>query len=420
MLLELFPTAHQQFASLPILGPVLEGYGTWLLGQGYSAECVRAHCRTARRLAQMLVQRGIANLSELTPFQLRGFAPPRAREDSSLAALLHGLERYFESELSLYPPRPLGPLEQCMESYSAYLEQVRGLAPATITDHRHAAAAFLGHLGYGTSPERAATLKSMDIEDFVRLASQRLGRASLQNLIGKVRAFLRFLASAGKVPTGLDERIDTPRIYRYERLPRALPWEMVEAFLRAIDRASLTGLRDYAMFLLIATYGLRVSEVVGLTLDDLEWRARRFRIRQTKTGRILWLPLTDDAGTAVLEYLQRGRPTPTNPYRQVFLRCRKPIRPLGRTTLNHAVCVWAQRSHLPRFHGVHCLRHSYAVHLLRRGIPLKTIGDLLGHVTTESTWGYLRLAIEDLREVALDLPATMTKNLAQEVAYERT
>jgi integrase len=183
-----------------------------------------------------------------------------------------------------------------------------------------------------------------------------------------------------------------------------------------IDRTSLVGVRDYAIFLLIATYGLRASEVVGLTLEDLEWRARRFRVRQRKTGGVLWLPLTDEAGTAVLAYLQRGRLTPTKPFRQVFLRCRKPVRPLTRTTLNQAASAWAKRGGLPMpVHGVHCLRHSYAVHLLRLGTPLKTIGDLLGHRTMESTWGYLRLAIEDLREVALDLPAGAAHDTGREV-----
>jgi integrase/recombinase XerD len=417
MLLDLFPTTHLQYTSLPIVGPVLEGYGTWLLTEGHSRACVRAHCQTARRLARVLPQRGVGNLSDLTRLQLRDCAPPRAREDSRLAALVHGLERYFESQLSLYHPAPLSPVEQRIEVYATYLKQVRGLALATVTGHRSTAAAFLAHAGYDTSPQRVATLTAQDVEAFVRLAGQRLGRASLQNLVAEVRTFLRFLASAGEAPVGLDERIDTPRVYRHERLPRAWSWDTVQAFLRAIDRTSRSGLRDYPIFLLIATYGLRVSEVVGLTLDDIEWRARRFRVRQRKTGGILWLPLTDEVGTAVLEYLQRGRPTPTKPYRQVFLRCRTPVRPLTRTVLNAALAVWATRGGLSRpFHGVHGLRHAYAVHLLRLGTPIKTIGDVLGHRTIESTYVYLRLAIEDLREVALDLPAGVTDHAAAEVA----
>ena len=93
-------------------------------------------------------------------------------------------------------------------------------------------------------------------------------------------------------PTGLDKQIDTPRVYREEKLPKSLPWATVQAFLRGIDRTTPSGIRDYAIFLLIATYGLRGCDIVTLTLDDVAWRALRLRIQQPKTGRLLWLPLT--------------------------------------------------------------------------------------------------------------------------------
>lgn len=414
MLLRLFPTTYQRYISLPVLGQVLEGYSSWLLRQGYSVECARLHCQTGTRLARMLTQRGIATLSELTRFQLRDCAPPRARQDCPLAALIHTLERYFVSELSLYQAGPLSPLEKRIETYETYLKKVRDLVPATIKDHLRVAAAFLKHIGYGMNSKGIARLDPQEVESFVHLAGQRLGRAALKNVVWKIRAFLRFLTTVGEAPTGLHERIDTPRLYRFERIPRALPWNTVQDFLSAIDRTSPIGLRDYAMFLLIATYGLRASEVVGLTLDDIEWRARRIRVRQSKTGGILWLPLTDIVGTAILEYLQCGRSVPTMPYRQIFLRSRTPFRPISRTVLNQAVLVWSKRMRLPtQIHGVHCFRHSHAVHLLRLGIPFKIISDLLGHRTLESTWGYLRLAVEDLRDVALNLPPGIT---VQEVA----
>ena len=89
--------------------------------------------------------------------------------------------------------------------------------------------------------------------------------------VNRLRGFLRFLAMDGRVADGLASQIDTPRLYRLEKLPCSLPWEIVRALLRSSDRTSAKGLRDYAMFLLIATYGLRSSEVVGITLDDLRW-----------------------------------------------------------------------------------------------------------------------------------------------------
>jgi integrase/recombinase XerD len=157
------------------------------------------------------------------------------------------------------------------------------------------------------------------------------------------------------------------------------------------------------MLLLIATYGLRCCEIAGLTLNDLGWRERQIRVPQRKTGSVLYLPLTDEAGVVLERYLRQARPASQR--REVFLRMRAPAGPLQSTAISDAFDRWAKRSGLAiPYEGAHCLRHSYAVNLLRRGTPLKTIGDILGHRLAESTCMYLGLAIEDLREVALPVP----------------
>jgi integrase len=188
-------------------------------------------------------------------------------------------------------------------------------------------------------------------------------------------------------------------------LPRSVPWETVQKFMSAIDRNSHKGSRDYAMFLLITTYGLRASEVVALRLDDIQWRVGRIRIPLRKTGSELVLPLTDSVGDSLVAYLRSARPDLS--CREVFLRCRAPAGPLKPTAVTNAFQLWTRRSGLNMpVRGPHCLRHSYALNLLRKGVPLKVLGDLLGHKNAESTSVYLRLSIDDLRDVALDLPDT--------------
>ena len=331
------------------------------------------------------------------------------------------LDRYCESELVLYPAPALTRIEQRVAAYRTYLQQVRGFAPSTLTHHGRTTSEFLAHIGYETHPTRLATLERQDLDAFVRAVGPRQSRASLQHVVAHLRAFLRFLASAGEIPPGLDTQIDTPRVYRGEKLPRALPWNTVRALLETIDRTSSLGRRDYAIFLLMATYGLRACEVVTLTIDDVEWRAERLRIAQRKTRGSLWLPLTDEVGTALLDYLRHGRPAlnvrrqrvpfqaaPPRSYRELFLRGRTPTGVLKPTAVTEAFQAWSKRSGLAiPFQGPHCVRHSYAVHLLRSGLSLKTIGDILGHRTLESTCVYLRLAVDDLRDVALSLPVVV-------------
>src|SRR6266550_3358716 len=163
-----------------------------------------------------------------------------------------------------------------------------------------------------------------------------------------------------------------------EQLPRALPWETVRTLLRSIDKTSAKGLRDYAMFLLIATYGLRTSEVVAITLDDIRWRQDSLRIHQPKTSSLLELPLINEVSSAIVKHLKRTPPPPR--YRRIFLRMRAPIGVLKRTAVGEAFQSLVRKSGLRiPFQGPHCMRHSLAVHLLKSGTPLKTIGDILGH-----------------------------------------
>ena len=425
MLIELFPRVHRRYTSLAIIGPILDGYGTWLFKQGYSAERAREHFRAAPRLVQRLQQRGVRALTSLTRARLRACAPTDSQEEPKLAVLVRQMTRYCESELALYPPRALTRVEQRVAAYRTHLQHVRGFAPSTLARHDRTASEFLAHIGYEKQPTRLATLDRQDLDTFLCAVGPRQSRASLQHVVANLRAFLRFLASAGETPTGLDAQIDTPRVYRGEKLPRALPWDTVRALLETIDRTSPLGRRDYAIFLLMATYGLRACEIVTLTIDDVEWRAERLRVPQRKTRGSLWLPLTDEVGTALLDYLRHGRSAlnvrrqrvpyrgaPPRTFRELFLRCRTPTGVLKRTAVTKAFQAWSKRSGLAiPFQGPHCVRHSYAVHLLRSGLSVKTIGDLLGHRTLESTCVYLRLAVDDLRDVALPLPATVDRGV---------
>jgi integrase len=161
-------------------------------------------------------------------------------------------------------------------------------------------------------------------------------------------------------------------------------------------------LRDHAILQLLATYGLRSSEVRNLRIEDIDWRAEAIRIRHTKTRACSFLPLMVPVGEALLAYLRSGRPE--TDAREVFVRTRAPYRKLG--MLASAV---RRRLHdagvePPGKSGPHIFRHARAVEMLRSAVPQKIIGDMLGHRSAESTAPYLKLATEDLRDIALCVP----------------
>lgn len=416
MLRDLFPKGHARYSSLPLLGGIVDDFAVWLLERGFTRRSARFNLRVLPYIDRHLVRRRFRALSDVTRSDLDTCSARLARQNYNRGCIVHNLVRFLDAHNLLPPPRPVPPTPAavCVAGYAEYLKEVRGLNGSTIFQHSRTASEFLDHVSYQTEPRRLAKLTRAEVESFVRVCGKSNGRGSLQHVISRLRGFLRFLAARGVVHPGLDTQIDTPRLYRLEQLPRSLPWSTVQAFLKSIDRTTPLGLRDYTIFFLIATYGLRASEIVSLRIDEIHWRSETIRIPQKKTGRPVLLPLTDEVGTILLRYLRRGRPS--RPYRELFLRARAPHGTIKPTAVGNAFKIWSKRSGLEiPFQGVHCLRHSYAVHLLRSGVSLKTIGDILGHRSAESTCVYLRLATEDLRGVALSLPKGAMRFSGKEV-----
>ncbi len=406
MLEALFPLAHARYTSLPILGGLLEDFCLWLDARGYPRGAIGRRMTAAVLVARALRRRGVHSLCDLTASSLRSYAPaPRTFSAKSMGALVRSLAIYLAERGALAPTLATA-TERRVIDYRRYLERVRGLSVGTIKEHVATITEFLRFLDFDADPQRLHELRVGDIEAFVAKVGGRVGRSRTVQVTGALRTYLRFLAATGEGPSDLDAHVESPRIWRGERLPRALPWETVRTFLRSIDRSTAKGRRDFAMFLLIATYGLRSSEVRALDLDDVAWRARQIRVSRPKIGTALLLPLTDEIAAALLDYLRRSRPA--SMHRRLFLRVAFPLGPLGLGAVGDAFRAWARHAGIPPQcrGGPHSLRHSLALHLLREGASLKTIGDLLGHRSAEATGVYLRLDVDDLRDVALPLPAT--------------
>jgi integrase/recombinase XerD len=408
MLHSLLPKAHAKTLALPLLGSIADGFDDWLAVSGYTVGSRRYAIRMLPHVDNDLRKRKVRSVSELNHATLHVSWRHLIKRFPMNAGTVRSLERYLTATGTMADIKTIVPqsaTEKLSDEYAHSLREVRGFAIHSVANHRRVSQSFLDHLDRRRVPLQR--LQAKDIEVFVRQAGKRLCRGSLQHEIAALRGLLRFLALDGRVPPGLDKRIDTPRLYRLEQLPRALPWPTVIELLKSLDLTSDIGLRDYAMFLLIATYGLRASEVVELTLDDVAWRKGVLHIHQSKTGSPLELPLTNEVATALTKHLKRS--TPPAPYRRIFLRKRAPIGVLKPTAVTEAFQALVRHSKLDvPFQGPHCLRHSLAVHLLKNGTPLKTIGDILGHRTAESTSMYLRLATGDLRGVSLSVPGRGT------------
>jgi hypothetical protein len=264
MLVELLPFECKRLSSLPVLGPILDGYGTWLLQRGYPLKTIREYLRPACRLKEGITSLGVASSEELTRDALQACRQPMKPKDF-LPTLVNSLDRYLLMEGRFHCPEP-NARESVVASFGDFLRKVRGFASFTIQQYATISVWLLGHAGAEGDVRSLRNIDASVIESFIKSRGQKVGRVTLQKTVSATRSFLRFLAMSGLIDPGFDGQIIPPRVYRGERLPRGLSWDTVRAFLGAIDRSTPIGKRDYAMFLLMATYGMRRAEVGRLKL----------------------------------------------------------------------------------------------------------------------------------------------------------
>lgn len=220
-----------------------------------------------------------------------------------------------------------------------------------------------------------------------------------------ISLFLQFLFFNGYVSEDYSLNMPSKRCLRKNPLPSVWKHEDIEKLLSAVDRCNPLGKRDYAILLLVTKLGLRVGDIRTLCLGDIDWENDRISFIQSKTQKRIDLPLPDDVGWAIIDYLKHGRPITT--IQNVFLTGRTPVMAFSDTaSLSGIIIRHAQKAKIDlseHKHGMHSLRHTLATRLMEQNIPVSTIATILGHSTTDTVKKYLQVDVSHLRECALDV-----------------
>ena len=297
------------------------------------------------------------------------------------------------------------PCESILHDYDAYLRNVRGLAPASRTESLRYVRRFLTWLSSRHGDDFIGRLNGIDVLEFITKFAGSHSSGSWQNsLCSYTRVFLRYLRWRGIIHADLDRAVPKLRKWRLSNVPRHLPWEDVRKLIESVDISKPTGLRDKAGLLVIAVLGLRNQEVRSLQISDIFWRTAEIRLRKTKSRRERALPLPQEVGTAIANYLIQGRPRVPVP--QVFLRHHTPVGPItsthgiGDIVEKHLLRAGIQASN----HGAHLLRHSLATRMVNQAVPIKQIADMLGHASIDTTAIYTKVDTTHLAAVALPFP----------------
>lgn len=402
--------------------PWVQRFVAFLAGQQYSPGTIASHCTVVRRFLAFLERRQV-DVAAAESFHVDSFleADRRSRRRFIRSPTAGGWRKRRASSIHLFfrlaqgswpPPSPPAttPREQLYrdlrEGFRRWMLEVRGMSPLTFTKDWWTADRLFEWLGERATVASLRKLRPSDLDAFLAWRMPGLRRATRCGVCQGLRSFLRYLHAAGLIDRDLASCVTSPSHYWNESIPSVFTDAQIKAMLAdAKKERTAVGRRDYAILLLLATYGLRAGEITRLRLGDIDWRREQFRITQSKTGRSSQLPLMVPVGEAILEYLRNGRPK--SEHREVFLHVRAPHRPFSRgSSLTALVYRHLRRAGIVVVgkHGPHAFRYTRAVSLLRAAVPLKAISDLLGHRSSSSTDSYLKLATDDLRDVGLEVP----------------
>jgi site-specific recombinase XerD len=243
-----------------------------------------------------------------------------------------------------------------------------------------------------------------EVDAFVGQLSKTLSIRSIGDRCSSLRAFLRFLRATGRLKHALDNSVVAPRVRVEEKPPRALRWSDVRRILQAVSRSKRPGKRDFAMLLLMASYGLGAAEVLSMQIEDINWQSGILCVRRPKTGVRIELPLLPAIAKALSAYLRAERPSATST-RRIFVGLKMPYPPITSGAIRHRIRHYAKRAGIEvNVIGAHAFRHSHASRQIDGGANLKVVSDILGHRRPSSTSVYVRVAIRRLRLVALPVP----------------
>jgi integrase/recombinase XerD len=385
------------------LASFAEAYSAELRGRGYTPLTTVNELRQIGRLSRWLETRGLS-AAELSRERIGQFvvwqrAGGRHRGEWSRPGLLCLLE-VLDGLGVLASGTPVvarSPIDLLLLSFEQYLVSERGLAAGTIVGYLAHARWFVEGLGSGGLVGLSARAVTGAV---LRRAASGVSVSAAQNFVSGLRSFLRFCFLEGLLEADLSQAALVVRGRRVSGLPRGIGRSDARALLDSCDRRQALGRRDYALIVLLLRLGLRRGEVARLTLDDIDWRAGEFVVHG-KGGREDRLPLPADVGAAIASYLRRGRPASDR--REVFLQARAPFAPIASGTVASTVRRACRRAGIPEV-GSHRLRHTTASEMVKAGVAIVRIGQVLRHRSLQSTAIYARVDIEQLRQLAAPWP----------------
>lgn len=388
-------------------GSFLEGFAKELYQNGYSRITIRRHIRAGEQFLSWIVQIGkpVSCLSEkIIELYDQHLEQCLSFSGGHQLQLLNGARlflKYLRNTGIITTPIIDSTAQDpgLLTEFYEWMRQHRGTSDLTLYNYSLSIRELLKR--FGEDPTR---FNAKDLRQFVLEKSEQSGWAAAKKCTTALRMFLRFLITEGKCSDGLDGAIPVLAHWRLSSLPQYLQPEEVQRIIDSCDLNSTVGKRNRAILLLLARLGLRAGDIVDLSLSDIDWEAAWIYV-SGKGHCQDRLPLTQEVGNGIVDYLQDGRPrTDTD---VVFVRARAPFRAFGSHCAISVIVAQAMRRAgitCPRRGAAHVLRHSVATSMLRKGFSLQDIAAILRHRSIETTEIYAKVDTTTLKQIVQPWP----------------
>ena len=390
----------------------------YLKTQGYFRDTIKRYSNTYEDLLVYADQKGVYEYSEAVGldyldfrfgFKLEGFFTGAPEDVNRVLRHLVILWHYQEYETLKFVTRLRKKPFSCpicfKKEYDAYLIycQQKKYTPCGLRTMLRPVQRFLDFLDDGRI-FHMENVNMTHISAFFLIYAEYSMR-SMTTIVSALRIFFKFLYNEGCLEQKLWDMLPKAKHIRNAFIPSSWKKEDGIMLLKAVDRGNPIGKRDYAILLLVVRLGLRVSDVRNLRLSSLDWVRKKISIIQTKNKEGLELPMLDDIGWALIDYLKNGRPRTRAA--TVFVSHRAPYGGFKDTDSMHDIlCKYIRFAGLPipknEHYGLHSLRSTLARTMLENGAPLPTISEVLGHESINTTAIYLKINIDALRKCTID------------------
>ena len=386
--------------------PYLDGYTDWLAAKHYASSTIELFLFGILPLGHWLETNDLS-ITEFDHHALDLFGHERAtlgkryHRSGKQKAAFRGAMCFYEYLVAngVVEPKPdISKRCELLVGFEQWMVCHKGVRQATLANHMYYLKPFI--VTMGDKPELYC---AKAVRRHLRQVSTSSQVPTIQAASTSIRTFLRYLVATGQCSNTLVGAVPKIAYWSLSTLPRSISPDDIEQLIDSCSMTTLTARRDRAVLLLLARLALRAGDVAALELTDIDWREGRIRVAG-KNRREFWLPMPQDVGDALVDYIQNERPNSRE--QRVILKCIAPMRPANRTLISSIVRRAINRTGMDTpSAGAHLLRHSAATAMLAQGATLAQIGSVLRHSSINTTAIYAKVDTNLLNGVAAPWPS---------------